>query len=101
MRRTPVVKVAVGVCSCVAPKSKPTPTASSDPTYVAKTIMMDGADVNSASAVVSLEDAHDMIQIIDEDGGWVYVHQLTHGRAGVAHYFLRIERAYVLPSGMG
>jgi hypothetical protein len=42
-----------------------------------------------------------MIQIIDEDGGWVYVHQLTHGRAGVAHYFLRIERAYVLPSGMG
>jgi hypothetical protein len=33
--------------------------------------MMD-ADTN-ASAVVSLEDAHDMIQIIDEDGGWVYV----------------------------
>lgn len=31
--------------------------------------MMD-ADTN-ASAVVSLEDAHDMIQIIDEDGGWV------------------------------
>ena len=33
--------------------------------------MMD-ADTN-ASALVSLEDAHDMIQIIDEDGGWVYV----------------------------
>lgn len=30
------------------------------------------ADTN-ASALVSLEDAHDMIQIIDEDGGWVYV----------------------------
>ena len=33
--------------------------------------MMD-ADTN-ASALASLEDAHDMIQIIDEDGGWVYV----------------------------
>ncbi len=33
--------------------------------------MMD-AETNAA-AVVSLEDAHDMIQIIDEDGGWVYV----------------------------
>jgi hypothetical protein len=32
---------------------------------------MDVAAVASPAAVSDIEDAHDMIQIIDEDGGWV------------------------------
>lgn len=34
------------------------------------------------ASVAQLEDAHDMIQIIDEDGSWTYVYSRTKKKGG-------------------